>query len=317
VFTTDALERAIGAGDYDVVHCHEPDSLIAALRVKRTTDTKVIFDSHEMWGATFAGRFPRPLWRPLEKVYQAIERRYLRRCDAAIGASWAISDFLTDSLPENRVETILNVPVVEVFGESEGRVWADETILCHDGHLTFNRGLRTMVEAVRIASRNRQVVLKIVGDVFNEERRFLDRFVSNNQLENTITTTGWLPYDQVGAALAPCHIGLIALQKTPNNVVTSSNKVFNYMLYGIPFIGPDFRLSKQKLVREERCGHLADSASPESYAKTILRMIDSREETEEMSQHALTASRQRYRWHHMEPALFALYDRVLGSEARQ
>lgn len=315
-FSIGALEHALAAGGFDVIHCHEPDGLLAALRVKRQSGVKVIFDSHEMWAATLAGRFPRPLWGSVMGAYQWLERGWIAKCDGAIGASWAISDYLAGILGPERVANVLNVPVVDVFGEGPAKEWGAQTILCHDGHLTFDRGLKTMAEAVRMVAPAHRVVLKIIGDVFGDERIWLDRFVGRHGLENTIVRTGWLPYAEVGQALAPCHIGLIALQKTPNNVVTSSNKVFNYMLYGIPFIGPDFRLAKIKLAEEEHCGVLADSRDPKSYAAAIVRMIQDRAGTLQMAERALNASKTKYRWQHMEPVLLGLYRRVMAGTAR-
>lgn len=306
------LEAAIARSGCRVVHCHEPDSLLAALRVKRRLGVKVVFDSHEMWGGVFAGRFPRSFWAVASKAFQQVERRWLVACDAAIGASWAISDYLKDAIGPGRVATILNVPVVEVFGHHGERSWGEETILCHDGHLSFDRGLKTMVAALRLVSARHPVRLKIVGDVFGGERTWLDGYVARHGLGDRVVRTGWLEYREVGRALTECHIGLIALQRTPNNIVTSSNKVFNYMLYGIPFVGPTFRLAKQKLVTEEACGLLADSADPESYASAITRMIEDRAETMRMSTRAVAASRTKYRWEHMEPLLVGLYERVLS-----
>lgn len=305
------IAEAIRAQPFDIFHCHEPDSLAAALLAKGSRGAKIIYDSHEMWGATFAERFPRPLWSSAQWAFQRLERPMVARCDGAIGASWAISDFLVGILDKDKVRTVLNVPVQSVFGVSVPRVWGATTILCHDGHLTFNRGLKTMAEAVRIVAEKHPVIFKIVGDVFEEERLWLDEFVERHKLEQVITRTGWLPYEQVGKALSECHIGLIALQRTPNNIVTSSNKVFNYMLYGIPFIAPSFRLSKIKLVEQHQCGVLADSSDPRAFASVISRMIEDRAGTEGMAARALEASRTRYRWEHMEPILLNLYEQVL------
>lgn len=313
----DAVGRLVSAlanERYDVIHCHEPEAMAAALWHKRRTGVKVIFDSHELWAGSLAQRFPERLWSPTMALYSAVERRLIARCDAAIGASWAISDYLAQQLGAERVATILNVPVVEVFGEHPGRTWGARTILCHDGHLTFNRGLKTMARAVQIVARTHDVQLRIVGEVFGKERLWLDEFRRAHGLEQVIVQTGWLPYREVGQALASCHIGLIALQKTPNNIVTSSNKVFNYMLYGIPFVGPSFRLAKRKLVAEERCGVLADSHDPASYAAAIEGLIANRSATEQMSARALQASKTKYRWEHMEGRLSDLYDRILQRE---
>ena len=310
------LEQTLLRQASDVIHCHEPDSLLAALRVKQRNHVRVIFDSHESWAAVAGQRFPRVFWTAAQRAFSVMEQRWLERCDAGIGASWAISEYLAAILGQDRVATILNVPVVEVFGERRERTWGDETILCHDGHLGFDRGLTMMAEAVRRVSMKHRIILKIVGDVFGKERVWLEQFVARNALQNVIVRTGWLPYEEVGQAIAPCHIGLIGLQEVPNNVVTSSNKVFNYLLYGMPFIGPRFRLSKVKLVQEDRCGVLADSSDPESYAGAICHMIENRNETLEMSQNASRASREKFRWEHMEPVLLELYERVLGSAAR-
>lgn len=309
------LRRLYAAGfrcQADVYHCHEPESLVVALALKAGTGAAVVFDSHEAYGASLSHRLPDTLRAITMRTYATVERQMLHRCDAAIGASWAISAALETVVPPDRVATILNVPVPEVFGEAPPRTWGDTTVLCHDGHLTFDRGLKTMLRAVKLVAEREPVRLKIVGDVFGAERLWLETYVSRHRLEDVVVRTGWLDYERVGAEIAECHIGLIALQPLPNNVVTSSNKVFNYMLYGLPFVGPDFRLATQQLVREEACGVLADTTSPEAYAAAILGLIEDRDKTQAMGERALAASLRQYRWEHMEPRLFGLYDRILA-----
>ena len=307
-----ALAQTAAAESCDVIHCHEPDALAAALRLKQATGAKVIYDSHESWGANFAQRFPRPLWGIAQAVFESWEKRLVRRCDAGIGASWAISDYLQAQMPSRPVATLLNVPVAEVFGQAPPREWGDTTTLVHDGHLGFDRGLKTMVQAVHQVSRKHKVVLRIVGDVFDEPRAWLEQYLAEHRLEGIVERTGWLPYEQVGRNIAVGHIGLIALQRLPNNITTSSNKVFNYLLYGLPFIGPDFRLAKIKLVKEEQCGVLADSSSPESYAAAISNLIEHRDQTLAMGRRAAQASEQKYRWSHMESEMISLYRRLLN-----
>jgi glycosyltransferase involved in cell wall biosynthesis len=307
-----ALAQTAATERYDVIHCHEPDALVAALRLKQVTGAKVIYDSHESWGANFAQRFPQPFWGGAQAFFEAWEKRLVRRCDAGIGASWAITDYLRAELPSRPVATLLNVPVAEVFGQAARRVWGETTILVHDGHLGFDRGLKTMVRAAHQVSRKHKVVLRIVGDVFDEPRAWLDQYLARHRLEAMVERTGWLPYSQVGKNIAVGHLGLIALQRLPNNITTSSNKVFNYLLYGLPFIGPDFRLAKIKLAREEQCGVLADSASPESYAAAISNMIEHRDQTLAMGRRAAKASAEKYRWSHMESEMLSLYQRILN-----
>ncbi len=308
--TVRALVEAGVALKPDIIICHEPESLAAAVRIKAKTGCTVIFDSHEMYSASIAERLPKALWDVTEFIARTIEKRYIARCDGAIGASWAISEYLASVIGATRVTTLLNVPASDVFGEQTRSEWGQETIFCHDGHLGFERGLKVMAEAIRIVSRTYPARLKIVGDVFGEERAWLDAFVAEHHLESVITRTGWLPYREVGRQIAECHVGLVCFQKSPNTIVTSSNKVFNYLFCGLPFIGPDYRLSAKQLVQEERCGILADTSDPVKYAEAMMYMIEHREETKIMAERALHASRTRFRWHHMEKELLEFLDLI-------
>ncbi len=290
----------------DVYHCHEPESLLAAVIIKSQHPSVVLFDSHELWGGVLAERFWKPVRRLVHLLYDALEAALLRRCDGGFAASDPIARHLAETLGADRVTTILNVPVTGVFGERERGAWGDETVICHDGLLTFARGLQTMAEAVRIVARRRRVVFKIIGDVFGEEREWLEAFVRENRLEGVIVRTGWLPYERVGEAMASCHIGLLGLRRCPNHVVASPNKVFNYLMYGLPFIAPEFVEPLQALAAEGLC-RLADPESAESYANALTKMIDDREGTLAMSARAEAASRTRFRWEHMEPLLLEAY----------
>jgi len=297
--------------DADIYHCHEPESLAVATKIKKKLNCKVIFDSHEMWSASIAQRFPKSLHRPVSYLYKLYERSKIRECDYVIGASWAISEHLASIIGSQHTETILNCTPADIFGGVRRREWNNETIVCHEGNLPFARGLITMVKAIEIVSRKHPVKFKIIGDVFGREKDWLESYVKLNNLSRIIERTGWLDYGDVGPALADCHIGLVALQNLPNNVVTSANKEFNYMYFGIPFVAPDFRLSTNKLIREEKCGLSADSRSPESYAGAIMHMIEHRKETLQMSENARRVSDQKYSWIHMERKLFNIYEELI------
>lgn len=311
VLGTRRLAEDAGGEHYDVVHCHEPDALVAALQLKQTTGARVIYDSHESWGGIVADRLPRPLRNLADRAFKSWESRLIRRCDAAIGATWPITDFLRASLSEGPVATILNTPIPEVFGDVAPRHWTDTTIVCHEGHLGFERGLKTIVKAIELVARRHNAVLRIVGDVFGEARAWLDEYVASRGIQNLIQRTGWLPYEAVGRHIAECHIGIIAFQDSFNHRISLPNKLFNYLLYGLPFIAPEGAMTYARVVQEDRCGVLANSASPEAYAAAITAMVDQRESTEQMALRATAASNAKYQWRHMEEKLLCLYSRVL------
>ena len=293
-------------------HCHEPDSLLVGVMLKRRLGCKLVFDSHEWWRGVVAQRMPRGLARPLAWLYDRFERRLLARCDAAIGATGAITSQLAARAPAAAAETLLNVPAEEVFEAPAARPPAEAFVLCHDGSLTFVRGLKVMAEAVRRLARDHQVVLKIVGDVFGAEREWLENYVREHHLEGVIQRTGWLPYEKVGAALAECHLGLVAFVRMPNHVIAAPNKVFNYLLAGIPFVGPDFMVELQRMEAVDGCCLLADCRSPESLAGAVAALLQDRARYERLVRNARAASAEKYRWRIMERRLLDLYHRVLA-----
>ncbi len=307
------LYRAALSLKADIYHCHEPESLAVAIKLKIKLNAKIIFDSHEMWSYSIAQRFPRVFHSAIIWLYKWYEQRKISNCDYVLGASWEIAKYLQSIIGTERTETILNCTPEDIFGNVQDKQWGEETIICHDGTLDLSRGLKTMIKAIEIVSKKYQVKFKIVGDVFGEERKWLESYVQNKNLNGIIERTGWLDYRDVGPALAHCHIGLIVLQKIPNNIVTSANKEFNYMHFGIPFIAPDFRLSTNKLIAEEKCGLSADSTSPQSYANAITYMIEHRRETAQMAENARKAVEMKYSWSHMEGKLFNVYKRVENS----
>jgi len=74
------------------------------------------------------------------------------------------------------------------------------------------------------------IQLRIIGDVYGEEKKWLDSYVNTHRMEGEVVRTGWLDYRQVGPVISECHIGLIGYDRRPNHVVAAPNKLFNYML---------------------------------------------------------------------------------------
>ena len=205
-----------------------------------------------------------------------------------------------------------------------------KAIILHEGKVLLNRcrdanngeyfslpgggqeQYETMAEATRLVAEKHPVVMQIVGDVFGRERDWLDAFQRRHRLEGQITRTGWLPYEAVGRAIAACQIGLIGFLPCPNHWIAAPNKCFNYLLYGLPMVAPDFSQSHFAILAREGCAVLADPTSPESYAAAICRMIEDQKGTARMAATARQLSQDKYRWKHMEPILFDLYHRVLS-----
>lgn len=295
----------------DLYHCHEIESLLVAVKLKKALGCKAIYDAHEMHSESFAGRLPSWSRRAAIRAIQAFERRYIRRCDFGIAATWKIHDYLAQTLGADRTEALLNVPRPELFEPVE-RSWDGTLVVCHEGSLTFARGLTTMMEAFALVCRRHPIRLRIVGALPPGEQAWLEQFVRKEHLEGFVDVTGWLEFRMVSSSIAPCHIGLIAMQPLPNHIEAMPNKIFNYMYCGLALVVPGFQVPSRRIVEEERCGLCAEGDSAEAYARAISYLVEHPQEARQMGARAMQAARGKYSWSLAEQKLYAVYDRVLS-----
>ena len=310
-----SLSKFISELDCEVIHVHEPDALLIAI-LSRKGNVKIIYDSHELWGGVFAGKFPETFWSFSQRLFQFIESEMISKVDGAIGATWGITEYLENFLSPEKVVTILNVPNTEIFG-IPGKIYrklGKEVVICHEGHLNFDRGFKIIVETMKILSDEfDNVYLKIVGDIKNTEKKWVSKLLSNSKY-NWLRMTGWVPYEKVGQELRNCHIGLITFPPHPNHFISAPNKLFNYLLYGIPFVAPDYEKSgMRKVALEDECGILVKEYSSSGFASAISRFLNGEVDYTIMSRNAIKASQEKYRWEHMEVKLIDFYKKVLDS----
>ena len=127
------------------------------------------------------------------------------------------------------VDILYNVPSQKLFpqaGPKRRPAKGEPLLLCHEGALLlFHRGLKEMIEAVYLL--RGKVHLRIVGDVYGKERAWLTQAINEWNIKDSITLTGWLPYEKVGEAINGCHLGLIFFKDCINNRLAGPpNKVF-------------------------------------------------------------------------------------------
>ena len=165
-----------------------------------------------------------------------------------------------------------------------------------------------MVEAVYCL--RDKVYLRIVGDVFGKERKWLKQQIEDKELHDTITITGWLPYKEVNDAIIDCHVGLILFRDCiENRLAGPPNKLFNYMNAGLAVLSVDFPEIKQ-IVMEEECGMLIYDQSTKSIITTIETLLANPENLGKMSENGRRAIRERYSWKVMERKLLFGYERL-------
>jgi hypothetical protein len=299
------LAEAAAEWNPDVVACHEPESALAGLRVKRRTGARMLFDVHELFHESLSSRLAWPL-RPAVRCASAALLRYLgRRADWVTVVSPFNLAFYRAARGDDRVEIIHNGPIMELFPPCRQDVAGPVTV-CHEGNLDRGRGMVQLLEGLALARRHADVRLLVVGEVRPGARALFEEKTGALGLRGAVEMPGWVDYDGVGAVLSRGQIGVVAMQPTPNNYLSLSNKLYNYMCSAMPVIAPAGSATADLVLRED-CGVAVDVTRPDAIAEAIVRLAGDRPLRERLGARGRRAIQQRYGWHVMEKRLAEIY----------
>lgn len=252
---------------------------------------------------------PRWLQTPVRAALSRWDRYQAGRVDHVFTVNPMLRDYALQLSQHAPVDVLYNGPVLRLFPQAEAPLWSGPPaplVLCHEGSLGFDRGLKGMVLAV--AHFRGRVQLQIVGDVFGISRGWLDAEVGRRGLEGTVTRTGWLPYAEVGDALRGGHAGIILFRESSNNAFATPNKLFNYMNAGLPLLSvglPELR----RIIGDAQCGALVADQSVDAIVRGIEALLTAGPDAlRAMGTAGQRAIRERYSWEVMERTMLAAYD---------
>lgn len=311
------LSRLAADLEASVYHAHEPDlSLAIAVRAKRLLSKQglksyVVHDMHEYPPSKSAHKCPKLLKLLILLAHILWNKLSMNWVDQVFTANSIVRGYVLALSYRMSVDVLYNAPSLKLFPQPMAKSWpakGERLLFCHEGSLPFNRGLKEMVEAIyRLRER---VCLRIVGDVFGEERAWLKREIEDKELHDTIIITGWLSYEKVSEAINDCHVGLILFRDCiENRLAGPPNKLFNYMNAGLPVLSVDFPEMRQIIIEEE-CGILIYDQSVKSIIDAIGALLANPGDLIRMSKNGQRAVRERYSWEAMEKKLLLSYRRL-------
>lgn len=286
------FQKAIDTGA-DVFVAHEAQSIYIARKAAEISGGQYVFDSHES------------LHLNSPKAKYAIRKEY-PRLSYFTAANPQTQAAITELAPNANSEVIYNASILPARPIAP----QVEIIIAHEGSLPFNRGLKLMMEAFALLKDLQpDFKLRIVGDVFGEERSYFDEVISQHGLENNIQVTGWMPYESLGDQLSDASIGLILNTPTPNNLYAGpSNKLFNYMACNMAVVSVDLP-ETTRILNETGAGIILQDRSPAELSATLAKLLSDTEQLEALRSAAHEAHK-RYSWEEEQKKLLAFYSRI-------
>jgi glycosyltransferase involved in cell wall biosynthesis len=270
----------------DVVHFHDPELMLAALRLQRS-GMRVVYDVHEDLPRQILAKHWIPaLLRPLlSKTLEAVENYAARRFSAVVTSTPHIRQRF--SRLNQRTVDVCNYPILEELVRDTP--WSERrNEVCYLGGISRIRGIAPIVAALpEVPAR-----LNLAG-IWSEAG-----LKESLQLE-----AGWARVNDLGVldrrgvadVLARSRVGLVTLFPTPNYVDALPIKLFEYMAAGIPVVASDFPVWRA-IVDDAGCGLLVDPQDPRAIAAALCHLLDDDDLARDVGARGQQAVLQKYSW---------------------
>ncbi len=290
----------------DVYHVHDLPCLKAGFYASKAREVPLIYDAHELYYAQNI------LPIKLQKLYFSLEKKYIKHPDVVITVNSFIARLMAERYKIASPQVIMNcTELPEDFAPEsanqklrhKGNIPANyEKIVLYQGWISPERNIETLVKGVKWFPEN--TCLAIIG--YGEYEKNLREIAITEGVAERVFFLGQVPSNEMLNYSAGADLGVIPYKAIDDNhLYCSPNKLFEYILAGVPVIADDlpfFRMIKDKYGAIE----VADMSSPNTFAKVVYQLICSFSKLEKLKKMCHDAS-QELNWEKESEKLLAIY----------
>jgi len=299
-----ALVAAAKRLNPDVVHAYNVRTLPAAMRVKRATGARVVYDCRDLYGdVEYYDEATRAR-------FKAAEAKCIGGADAVVTVSPVFADILQSRYGIARPEVIHNGPG-EVVDAPEP---VHEPVrLFFQGAYRRNRNLIALLDAMSALRGRATLTLQGFGEMESELR---DQVIALG-LEGSVSLVGPVKPADVVKSASEHDVGVICYKgDTLNLRSTVPNKLLDYLGAGLGLAVSDLP-GHRTVLDGTGAGILMDPTSAKTIARALACLIDEPEQIADMKRAAIETARC-FEWSVQADRLIRVYMSALdrGSEAR-
>jgi len=303
---------------FDVIQaCNPPDTIfLIAGFFKLLMGKRFIFDHHDINPELYEAKFgKRGL---LHRMLLWCERATFRTADVSIATNETFKDIAVTrgGMDPDRVFVVRSIPELAKFK----RLAAEPSLKSGRQHLVGYVGImgaqdgvdlliEAMAEIVHGQGR-RDMQCAIVGS--GTEVDALKALTIRHGLEDYVTFTGFLSGEPLMRALSTFDIGVIPDPLNTYNDKISMNKLFEYMVLGIPFV--QFDLKEGRRTAGDAALYARDNSAAD-LAGNILKLADNALLRAELSERGQQRANRQLSWSREREQLLRAYALALGDAA--
>ncbi|MEH7484728.1 glycosyltransferase [Neobacillus drentensis] len=289
--------------NYDIYHSNDLNTLpqgyiCSKWRLKRK---KLIYDSHEVQTSRTGYESP---------IYGKMEGFLVKRIDEMIVENHTRAAY-NEELYGFYPHVVHNYPFKQT-SNNEGKlnlheilgIPREEKILLYQGGIQTGRGLDKLIQAAPLFNEG---VLVLIGD--GKIKKELQAKIQEMKLEDKVKFLPKVPLAELPKYTRNAYLGFQVLNNVCfNHYSASSNKLFEYMMSGVPVVACNFPEIK-KVVAEEKTGITVDSHNYEEIANAVNKLMKNPALRETYSQNSI-AARFKYNWEEEKQEFLTVYNNV-------
>jgi glycosyltransferase involved in cell wall biosynthesis len=291
----------------DLIVVRDLPLALAAVLIGKRYDLPVIFDMAENYPAMLHDAWKYDDFKLTNLVVRnptiakAVERVALKTVTHVITViEESKARLVRLGVDEARISIVRNTPVIGVQNDEEAGCVGSEGNVCvaphrikliYVGGLEPMRGLDALIGNMpELVEEIPQLRLTIVGG--GKWQNGLEAEVNRLGLGPHVTFTGRLPYWEALKRVRQSDAGIIPHRITPHTTCTIPNKLFEYMMNGVPVIATNMA-PVRRIIEDTGCGYIYSNVSELAGA---LNKVADENIRKRLGDNARQATRTQYNW---------------------
>ncbi|MNO55226.1 D-inositol 3-phosphate glycosyltransferase [compost metagenome] len=286
-----------------LVHAHDVNTLPTAWLAARLSRARLVYDAHEISTS-------REGYESFRRLVGFVEKRLMPKADGSITTTDARAKYFARAYGVVRPTVLQNRPRL-TYCEQSNRIReelglkAPWPIIVYQGGLQQGRGLDKLIRTAKDVP-NAYFVL-IGGGRLTQSLIQLCEELGLQQRVHFIPTVA---LSELPKYTASADIGVQPIENTClNHYTTDSNKLFEYLIAGLPVVATDFP-EIRRIVRNNDVGILVPANNPPALAHALNQLVTDIELRKRLASNASSIATT-LNWEEQEARLVHLYQQIL------
>lgn len=308
LYSNNELVKYLLSLNADIYQIHDITLLEVGKKIKNK-GKHLIFDCHENYLDSVPENLGAKTKLP-KSVFKILLERYFKKVVSKFDAVFTVSPNMVEALKRFNDNTYMvsNFPSVKNFVLPNALHKENFFIFQGTVYSISNQG--SIVKALSLLDSD--VRYKVIGTLFDEQRKE----IMDNDVKGRVDTIGWMKKEKLNEIMQKAICGIVILDYSSSCCYAEgqlgSNKIFEYMLCGLPVICTDFKLWKEMIIDKYHCGICVKPGNVEQIKSAMQWILEHPEEAIKMGQRGREAIFTEFNWEKGLDGYFSYYKRILG-----